>query len=99
LRSEIRMASLLSFTSGRTPVDMIKAIQKNFEGLMSLTNLIKEEFSNIEQHIFEEYPILRRTAIECMCNLIVQKEIVKYFIRENDRIKLLILLCSEDDEL
>ncbi|CAF1248002.1 unnamed protein product [Rotaria sordida] len=68
---------------------------------MSLTNLIgigenvrkhilkEEEFSNIEQHIFEEYPILRRTAIECMCNLIVQKEIIKYFIRENDRIKLL----------
>ncbi|CAF1195215.1 unnamed protein product [Rotaria sordida] len=78
---------------------------------MSLTNLIsigenvrkhilkEEEFSNIEQHIFEEYPILRRTAIECMCNLIVQKEIIKYFIRENNRIKLLILLCSEDDEL
>ncbi|CAF4049397.1 unnamed protein product, partial [Rotaria sordida] len=76
LRSEIRMASLLAFTSGRTPVGMIKANQKNFEGLMSLTNLIsigenvrkhilkEEEFSNIEQHIFEEYPILRRIAIE-----------------------------------
>ncbi|CAF3958053.1 unnamed protein product, partial [Rotaria sordida] len=65
---------------------MIKATQENFEGLMRLTNLIsigenvrkhilrEDEFSNIKQHIFEEYSILRRTTIECMCNLIIQKE-------------------------
>ncbi|CAF1188935.1 unnamed protein product [Rotaria sordida] len=81
------MASLLSFGSVRAPIGMIKVTQENFEALMSLTNLIsigenvrkrilkEEEFSNIEQHIFEEHPMLRRTTIECMCNLVVQKEV------------------------
>ncbi|CAF3590275.1 unnamed protein product [Rotaria sp. Silwood1] len=84
---------------------------ENFEALMALTNLasisenvrkriLKEDgFSNIEQYMFEEHPMLKRAAVECMCNLVVQEEIVKYFTGENDRIKLLVLLCGEEDEL
>ena len=84
---------------------------ENFEALMALTNLasigenvrkriLKEGgFSNIEQYMFEEHPMLQRAAIECMCNLVVQEEVVKYFLGENDRIKLLVLLCGEEDEL
>ncbi|CAF1530904.1 unnamed protein product [Rotaria sp. Silwood1] len=49
--------------------------------------------------MFEEHPMLKRAAVECMCNLVVQEEIVKYFTGENDRIKLLVLLCGEEDEL
>ncbi|CAF1317854.1 unnamed protein product [Rotaria sordida] len=72
----LQEASLLSFASVRAPIGMIKVTQENFEALMSLTNLIstgenvrkrilkEEEFSNIELHIFEEHPMLRRTTIE-----------------------------------
>ena len=64
---------------------------ENFEALMALTNLasisesvrkriLKEDgFSNIEQYIFEEHPMLRRAATECMCNLAVQEEVNKFF--------------------
>ncbi|CAF0748495.1 unnamed protein product [Adineta ricciae] len=83
---------------------------ENFEALLALTNLasigesirrriLKEDgFSNVEQYMFEEHPMLRRAATECMCNLVVQEEVVKYFTAENDRIKLLVLLCGEEDE-
>ena len=83
---------------------------ENFEALMALTNLasIGESvrkrilrdggFSSIEQYMFEEHPMLRRASIECLCNLVVQEEVVKYFTAENDRVKLLVLLCGEEDE-
>jgi len=60
---------------------------ENFEALMALTNLasisenvrkriLKEGgFSNIEQYIFDEHPMLKRAATECMCNLVVQEEV------------------------
>ena len=60
---------------------------ENFEALMALTNLasiseavrrriLKEDgFSQIEQYMFEEHPMLRRAATECMCNLVVQEEV------------------------
>jgi hypothetical protein len=62
---------------------------ENFEALMALTNLasisenvrkriLKEDgFSHIEQYMFEEHPMLRRAATECMCNLVVQEEVKK----------------------
>jgi len=67
---------------------------ENFEALMALTNLasinetvrkriLKEDgFSNIEQYMFDEHPQLKRAAVECMCNLVVQDE-VKYFRDHN----------------
>lgn len=60
---------------------------ENFEALLALTNLasiseavrkriLKEGgFSQIEQYMFEEHPMLRRAATECMCNLVVQEEV------------------------
>lgn len=60
---------------------------ENFEALMALTNLasisesvrkriLKEDgFSSVEQYMFEEHPMLRRAATECMCNLVVQEEV------------------------
>lgn len=60
---------------------------ENFEALMALTNLasiseivrrriLKEDgFSQVEQYLFEEHPMLRRAATECMCNLVVQEEV------------------------
>ncbi|CAF4002723.1 unnamed protein product [Rotaria magnacalcarata] len=83
---------------------------ENFEALMALTNLasigesvrkriLKEGgFSSIEQYMFEEHPMLRRAATECMCNLVIQEEVMKNFTGENDRIKLLVLYCDGDDE-
>ena len=62
---------------------------ENFEALMALTNLasiseavrkriLKEDgFSHIEQYMFEEHPMLRRAATECMCNLVAQEEVRK----------------------
>jgi hypothetical protein len=62
---------------------------ENFEALMALTNLasisesvrkriLKEGgFSYIEQYMFEEHPMLRRAATECMCNLVIQDEVRK----------------------
>jgi hypothetical protein len=64
---------------------------ENFEALMALTNLasigenvrkriLKEDgFSNIEQYMFEEHPMLQRAATECMCNLVIQDE-VRYLV-------------------
>ncbi|CAF3735363.1 unnamed protein product [Adineta steineri] len=83
---------------------------ENFEALMALTNLagvgesvrkriLKEDgFVNIEHYMYDEHKMLRRAATECMCNLVVQEEVVKYFTGENDRIKLLVLLCGEEDD-
>jgi hypothetical protein len=62
---------------------------ENFEALMALTNLagrgenvrkriLKEDgFTNIEHYMYEEHPMLRRAATECMCNLVVQEEVRK----------------------
>jgi hypothetical protein len=64
---------------------------ENFEALMALTNLasisetvrkriLKEGgFSHIEQYLFEEHPMLKRAATECMCNLVVQEEVREIF--------------------
>lgn len=65
---------------------------ENFEALLALTNLasigesvrkriLREDgFSNIEQYMFEEHPMLKRAATECMCNLVVQEEVKEFFI-------------------
>ncbi|CAF0892146.1 unnamed protein product [Didymodactylos carnosus] len=83
---------------------------ENFEALMALTNLaavgesvrkriLKDGgFSNIEHYMYEEHTELRRAATECVCNMVVQEEVIQYFTPENDRIKLLVLFCGEEDE-
>ncbi|CAF0902489.1 unnamed protein product, partial [Didymodactylos carnosus] len=83
---------------------------ENFEALMALTNLasigesvrkriLKDGgFTSIEHYMYEEHDQLRRAATECICNMTIQDEVVKYFTSENDRIKLLVLYCGEEDE-
>ncbi|CAF3667449.1 unnamed protein product [Rotaria sp. Silwood1] len=87
---------------------------ENFEALMALNNLasigasvrkriLKEDgFSNIKQYLFEEHPMLRRAAVERMCNLVVQEEVNQLIINKFHLIiilLLLVLLCGEEDEL
>ncbi|XP_048837352.1 protein unc-45 homolog B [Brienomyrus brachyistius] len=84
---------------------------QNYEALMSLTNLaalndklrvkiLKEKaLPEIENHMFEEHDQIRQAATECMCNLVVCKEVQdKYLEDGNDKLKLLVLLCGEDEE-
>uniref|UniRef100_A0A8D0CGJ0 Protein unc-45 homolog B n=1 Tax=Scleropages formosus TaxID=113540 RepID=A0A8D0CGJ0_SCLFO len=84
---------------------------QNYEALMGLTNLaalndklrvkiIKEKaLPEIENYMFEEHEQIRQAATECMCNLVVCKEVQERYMEDgNDKLKLLVLLCSEDDE-
>ncbi|XP_066567298.1 protein unc-45 homolog B [Amia ocellicauda] len=84
---------------------------QNFEALMALTNLagmseklrvkiIKEKaLPEIENYMFEEHDEIRQAATECMCNLVVCKDVQERYMEDgNDKLKLLILLCGEDDD-
>ncbi|KAM3852133.1 protein unc-45 homolog B [Vipera latastei] len=84
---------------------------QNYEALLGLTNfsgrsdklrqkIIKEKaLPDIENYMFENHDQLRQAATECMCNLVVNKEVQERFIAEgNDRLKLVVLLCGEDDD-
>ncbi|XP_033646594.1 protein unc-45 homolog B-like [Asterias rubens] len=83
---------------------------QNFEALMALTNLagisesvrnriMKEKgFPQIENYMFEDHDMIKRAATECMCNLVVSEEAAGKFLGENDRVKLLVLYCAEEDE-
>ncbi|XP_038615615.1 protein unc-45 homolog B [Tachyglossus aculeatus] len=83
---------------------------QNYEALLGLTNLagrsdklrqkiIKEKaLPDIENYMFENHDQLRQAATECMCNLVVNKEVQGRFLADgNDRLKLVVLLCGEDD--
>ncbi|XP_068131357.1 protein unc-45 homolog A isoform X2 [Hyperolius riggenbachi] len=84
---------------------------QNFEALMALTNLagigerlrskiIKEKaVPMIEGYMFEEHEMIRAAATECMCNMVLSKEVQDLFMEEGrDRLKLAVLYCGEDDE-
>uniref|UniRef100_A0A673BTG5 UNC-45/Cro1/She4 central domain-containing protein n=1 Tax=Sphaeramia orbicularis TaxID=375764 RepID=A0A673BTG5_9TELE len=84
---------------------------QNFEALMGLTNLagiserlrqkiIKEKaVPKIEGYMFEDHDLVRASATECMCNLVLSTEVQKLFLATgNDRLKLLVLYSGEEDE-
>ncbi|KAL7674454.1 hypothetical protein ACOME3_000735 [Neoechinorhynchus agilis] len=82
----------------------------NFEALLALTNLatvsslvrskmLKEHYSDIEHYMFEEHEMIRRAATEVVCNLACEHECRLKYEGENDRVKLLVALCGEDDLL
>ncbi|XP_039664957.1 protein unc-45 homolog A [Perca fluviatilis] len=84
---------------------------QNFEALMALTNLagiserlrqkiIKEKaVPKIEGYMFEEHDLVRASATECMCNLVLSPEVqTLYLATGNDRLKLLVLYSGEEDE-
>ncbi|XP_071854047.1 protein unc-45 homolog B-like isoform X2 [Apostichopus japonicus] len=83
---------------------------QNFEALLALTNLSslrdsirgkimteKNGFSSIENYMFEDHDMIKRAATECMCNLASNKLALERFKGENDRVKLLVLFCFEED--
>lgn len=89
-----------------------KTALENFEALMALTNLagvndsvrkriVKEQgISNIEQYMFDEHDDLRRAATECMCNMASSEDVLYVYEKpDNDRIKLLVLYCGEEDDI
>ncbi|CAJ0917196.1 unnamed protein product [Ranitomeya imitator] len=63
--------------------------------------IIKEKaLSDIENYMFENHEQIRQAATECMCNLSLNKEVQERFTADgNDRLKLVILLCGEEDEV
>ncbi|MBV97776.1 Protein unc-45 B, partial [Eschrichtius robustus] len=84
---------------------------QNYEALLGLTNLsaqsdklrqkiFKEKaLPDIENYMFENHDQLRQAATECMCNMVVSKEVQERFLADgNDRLKLVVLLCGEDDD-
>uniref|UniRef100_A0A8D1RQA0 Protein unc-45 homolog B n=1 Tax=Sus scrofa TaxID=9823 RepID=A0A8D1RQA0_PIG len=84
---------------------------QNYEALLGLTNLsgrsdklrqkiFKEKaLPDIENYMFENHDQLRQAATECMCNMVVNKEVQERFLADgNDRLKLVVLLCGEDDD-
>uniref|UniRef100_A0A7N8WPX5 Protein unc-45 homolog B n=1 Tax=Mastacembelus armatus TaxID=205130 RepID=A0A7N8WPX5_9TELE len=84
---------------------------QNYEALRGLTNLaayseklrmklVKEKaLPEIENYMFEEHEQIRQAATECMCNLVTCKEVQERYLEDsNDKLKLLVLLCGEDDE-
>ena len=89
-----------------------KTALENYESLMALTNLagandsvrkriVKEQgVSNVEHYMFDEHESLRRAGTECMCNLVQDEDVVFLYEKpDNDRIKLLVLYCGEEDDL
>nr|XP_020450187.1 protein unc-45 homolog B isoform X2 [Monopterus albus]XP_020450188.1 protein unc-45 homolog B isoform X2 [Monopterus albus] len=84
---------------------------QNYEALRGLTNfaayseklrvkIVKEKaLPEIENYMFEEHDQIRQAATECMCNLVTCKEVQDRYLEDgNDKLKLLVLLCGEDDE-
>lgn len=82
----------------------------NFEGLMGLTNLagmsesvrqriIKEKgLSEIEHYTFEYHEMIRRAAIQCLCNMCMSPDYIKQLEAKNDKFKYLFLCTSDEDE-
>jgi hypothetical protein len=48
--------------------------------------------------MFEEHEDLRRAGTECMCNMVQNEDVLYVYEKpDNDRIKLLVLYCGEED--
>ncbi|KRT81742.1 Anaphase-promoting complex subunit 3 protein [Oryctes borbonicus] len=82
---------------------------ENFEALMGLCNIaqmnesarlriLKEEgFAKIEHYIYEDHLMLCRAATQCVTNMCFSPEIVKIYECPNDKIKMLLALCTDED--
>ncbi|KAJ8888016.1 hypothetical protein PR048_007501, partial [Dryococelus australis] len=83
---------------------------ENFEALLALCNLasvnetvrkriVKEGgVTQIECYMYEEHEMLRRAATQVMTNLALSPEVVRLYESPGDRVKFLVLLCTEEDE-
>eukprot|EP00095_Tigriopus_kingsejongensis_P001782 snap_masked-scaffold225_size250570-processed-gene-1.3 protein:Tk01782 transcript:snap_masked-scaffold225_size250570-processed-gene-1.3-mRNA-1 annotation:"protein unc-45 homolog b" len=85
---------------------------ENFEALLALGNLasmneptrcriLKEsEFvTMIEGYMFEEHSMIRRAAVQCFTNLCQSPLHVKRCEGKNDKVKYIVLLCGDDEDL
>lgn len=84
---------------------------QNFEALLALTNLAslndslrkkivaEKGLASIEHYMTEDHEMLRRAGTECMCNMVMNEQVAKTFEAENDRLKLIVLYCGDEDEL
>ncbi|XP_012252910.2 protein unc-45 homolog B [Athalia rosae] len=82
---------------------------ENFESLMALCNLagvnenvrcriFKEGgFQKIENYAYEDHLMLTRAATQCLTNLMMSPEILKFYEGDNDRVKYLVILCEDED--
>lgn len=82
---------------------------ENFEALMALCNIAQTGeparlriiqdggISQIDNYVYEEHDMLRRAATQCLTNMTISPEIVKIYEGENDRLKYMLLLSSEED--
>ncbi|XP_050441733.1 protein unc-45 homolog A [Adelges cooleyi] len=83
---------------------------ENFEAMMALCNMasvnerVRKKIVDssglqlIESYLFEEHQMLRRASVQCFTNLMISPEVIKHFEGENDKLKMLFLLCEDDDE-
>lgn len=83
---------------------------ENFESMMALCNLasvnerVRKKILDtgglqlIESYLFEEHLMLRRASAQCFTNLMLSHEVIKVIEGDNDRLKMLFLLCEEEDE-
>lgn len=82
---------------------------QNFEALMALTNLAQMDvaarnrilrnggFSRIENYIYEDHVMLKRSSTQCIANMMLSQEVVKLFEGDNDRVKYFVILTVDDD--
>lgn len=83
---------------------------ENFESMMALCNMasvnevVRKKILDsgglqlIESYLFEEHQMLKRASAQCFTNLMLSHEVVKLFEGNNDKLKMLFLLCEEEDE-
>ncbi|KAI3646465.1 hypothetical protein MP228_009393 [Amoeboaphelidium protococcarum] len=84
-----------------------------FEAMMALTNLMSIEkdrevvlefackagiMKGIENVVFSDNVLVRRSAVECCCNMLYCEPAIKFFSGNRDKVKLMLALCTVDDE-
>ncbi|KFV03481.1 Protein unc-45 B, partial [Pterocles gutturalis] len=108
---KIKASHALAKIAAVSNPDMAFPGERNYEALLGLTNfsgrsdklrmkIVKERaLPDIENYMFENHDQLRQAATECMCNLVLNKEVQERVVADgNDRLKLVVLLCGEEDE-
>ena len=85
---------------------------ENFEALMALGNLancnetvrgrmLKDSdcVMSIENYMFQEHQLLRRASVQCVLNLCQSETQVKRFEANNDKMKYMVLLMGDADDI
>lgn len=82
---------------------------ENFEALMGLCNIAQisetarlrilneEGFAKMEHYIYEDHLMLCRAATQCVTNMCFSPDVVKIYEGQNDKLKMLLALCVDED--